>query len=100
LLPIPCRGAHRPGDPEQDPRAEGGDLESPAGRSEANRHGGADVLRAELHPDEVPPEGIVERRPPVVLEGEVECDEVYVVAGHKGHPKAVKKKAVLPDGDA
>jgi transposase len=45
-------------------------------------------------------EGIVARRPPVVLEGEVECDEVYVVAGHKGHPEAVKKKAVLPDGDA
>jgi len=45
-------------------------------------------------------QGIVDRRPPVVLEGEVECDEVYVVAGHKGHPEAVKKKAVLPDGDA
>jgi hypothetical protein len=43
--------------------------------------------------------GIVERRPPVVLEGEVECDEVYVVAGHKGHPEAVKKRAGLPDGD-
>jgi transposase-like protein len=43
-------------------------------------------------------QGIVERRPPVVLEGEVECDEVYVVAGHKGHPEAVKKKAALPDG--
>ena len=40
--------------------------------------------------------GIVERRPPVVLEGEVECDEVYVVAGHKGHPEAVKKKAGPP----
>ena len=37
-------------------------------------------------------EGIVARRPPAVLEGEVECDEVYVVAGHKGHPEAVKKK--------
>jgi hypothetical protein len=24
--------------------------------------------------------------------GEVECDEWYVVAGHKGHPEAVKKK--------
>jgi transposase-like protein len=45
-------------------------------------------------------QGIVDRRPPVVLEGEVECDEVYVVAGHKGHPEAVKKKADLPDGDA
>ena len=28
----------------------------------------------------------------VVLEGEVECDEVYVVAGHKGQPQAVVKK--------
>ena len=45
-------------------------------------------------------QGIVERRPPVVLEGEVECDEVYVVAGHKGHPEAVKKKGGLPAGDA
>ena len=35
-------------------------------------------------------QGIVDRRPPVVLEGEVECDEVYVGAGHKGHPEAVK----------
>jgi transposase-like protein len=41
-------------------------------------------------------QGIVERRPPVVLEGEVECDEVYVVAGHKGHPEAVKKKGGPP----
>jgi transposase-like protein len=45
-------------------------------------------------------QGIVDRRPPVALEGEVECDEVYVVAGHKGHPEAVKKKAGLPGGDA
>ncbi len=37
-------------------------------------------------------EGIVQRRPAVVLSGEVECDEVYVVAGHKGHPEAVLKK--------
>ena len=46
--------------------------------------------------------GIVNKRPAVVLEGEVECDEVYVVAGHKGQevyvvaghkgqPEAVKK---------
>ena len=45
-------------------------------------------------------EGIVARRPPVVLEGEVECDEVYVVAGHKGHPEAVKKKGGPPGEDA
>ena len=37
-------------------------------------------------------EGIVERKPEVRLSGEVECDEVYVVAGHKGHPAAVAKK--------
>jgi transposase len=40
-------------------------------------------------------QGIVDRRPAVVLEGEVECDEVYVVAGHKGNPEAVKKKGDL-----
>ena len=37
-------------------------------------------------------EGVVQRRPEVKLGGEVECDEVYVVAGHKGHPEAVRKK--------
>jgi transposase-like protein len=44
-------------------------------------------------------EGIVERKPEVRLGGEVECDEVYVVAGHKGHPEAVAKKGG-PDDDA
>jgi len=43
--------------------------------------------------------GIVARMPEVVLSGEVECDEVYVVAGHKGHPEAVKKKADGAGGD-
>ena len=42
-------------------------------------------------------EGIVVRKPEVTLTGEVECDEVYVVAGHKGHPEAVKKKAERGD---
>ncbi len=37
-------------------------------------------------------EGIVAGKPEVNLEGEVECDEVYVTAGHKGKPEAVKKK--------
>ena len=37
-------------------------------------------------------EGVVVRKPEVTLSGEVECDEVYVVAGHKGHPEAVRKK--------
>jgi transposase-like protein len=36
-------------------------------------------------------EGIVCRKPEVQLSGEVECDDVYVVAGHKGHPAAVAK---------
>ena len=44
-------------------------------------------------------QGIVDRRPPVALEGKAECDEVYVVAGHKGHPEAVRKKAALPEDD-
>ena len=37
-------------------------------------------------------EGIVQRKPAVTLSGEVECNEVSVVAGHKGHPEAVAKK--------
>ena len=41
--------------------------------------------------------GIVAQKPAVILEGEVECDEVYVVAGHKGQPDAVKKKAEKAD---
>jgi hypothetical protein len=36
-------------------------------------------------------QGIVVRKPDVQLSNEVECDEVYVVAGHKGNPEAVKK---------
>ena len=30
--------------------------------------------------------GLVAKLPPARLGGEVEIDEVYVVAGHKGHP--------------
>jgi transposase-like protein len=37
-------------------------------------------------------QGVVVKQPEPVLSGEVECDEVYVVAGHKGHPAAVKKR--------
>ncbi len=44
-------------------------------------------------------DGVVARQPAPRLSGEVEGDEVYVVAGHKGHPEAVKKKAVLSVGD-
>ena len=38
--------------------------------------------------------GVVAAQPEPSLSGEVECDEVYVVAGHQGQPEAVKKKAV------
>lgn len=37
--------------------------------------------------------GLVAKMPAVVLDGTVEVDEVYVVAGHEGHPAAVAKKA-------
>ena len=36
--------------------------------------------------------GVVEKKPEEQWSGEVECDEVSVVAGHKGHPETVKKK--------
>src|ERR687898_2599887 len=36
--------------------------------------------------------GLVAKTPEVLLEGEVEIDEVYVVAGHKGQPGAVVKR--------
>lgn len=44
--------------------------------------------------------GVVDRQPNPRLIGEVEFDEVYVVAGHKGKPAAVKKKdgKVVVDG--
>ncbi len=36
--------------------------------------------------------GLVAKAPEVELTGEVEIDEVYVVAGHKGQPAAVAKR--------
>jgi transposase-like protein len=41
--------------------------------------------------------GLAAKLPPARLEGEVEIDEVYVVAGHKGNPAAVAKKGVPAD---
>ena len=38
--------------------------------------------------------GIEQSKPQVKLSGAVECDEVYVTAGHKGKPEEVKKKVV------
>lgn len=43
--------------------------------------------------------GVETKKPPVRLTGQVECDEVYIVAGHKGQPEAVKKKGERLDAD-
>ena len=42
--------------------------------------------------------GLVAKAVPVRLEGEVEIDEVSVVAGHKGQPAAVAKRGVSAGG--
>ena len=39
-------------------------------------------------------QAIVSKKPEINLSGEVEFDEVYVTAGHKGQPDEVKKKVV------
>ena len=41
--------------------------------------------------------GLAAKTPEVTLEGEVEIDEVYVVAGHKGQPEDVAKSGGLGD---
>ena len=43
--------------------------------------------------------GLVAQIPEARLKGEVEIDEVYVVAGHKGQPAAVAKRGAR-GGDA
>ena len=43
-------------------------------------------------------QGLTAKAPAVVLQGEVEIDEVYVTAGHKGNPAAVAKKGVQVGG--
>jgi transposase-like protein len=43
--------------------------------------------------------GLAAKAPPVRLAGEVEIDEVYLVAGHKGQPAAVAKRGAS-DGAA
>ena len=48
--------------------------------NESDGHAMADALRG----------GIVQRRSKVRMSGVVECDEVYVVAGHKGRPDQIK----------
>lgn len=43
-------------------------------------------------------QGIALSQPAVNLSSEVECDEVYVTAGHKGNPEAVKKRGAKDGG--
>jgi len=45
-------------------------------------------------------DGLVAKVPEATLEGTVEADEVYVVAGHKGNPAAVQKKVGPGGADA
>ncbi len=37
-------------------------------------------------------EGMVKKKPKEIVSDEVECDEAYVVAGHKGQPVAIQEK--------
>jgi DNA-directed RNA polymerase subunit RPC12/RpoP len=67
------------------------------------KHGKDDAQELDLNRDDAHQmtsqlrEGVVRRKPKVTLGTDVECDEVYVVAGHKGNPGAVKKKVVKGD---
>jgi hypothetical protein len=45
-------------------------------------------------------QGIVLKKPAPTLTDEVECDEVYIVAGHKGKPDEVIKKGGAAGADA
>jgi transposase-like protein len=45
-------------------------------------------------------QGIIAQQPSSTLSGEGECDEVYIVAGHKGQPDEVAKKGALDDDGA
>ena len=44
-------------------------------------------------------QGTVTQAPSPTLSDEVECDEVYIVAGHKGQPNEVAKKGAPVEGD-
>jgi transposase-like protein len=44
-------------------------------------------------------QGIVTKAPSPTLSGEVECDEVYLVAGHQGQSDEVAKKGAPVEGD-
>ena len=44
-------------------------------------------------------QGMVAKKPSPTLTAEVECDEVYIVAGHKGKSEAVAKRGGADDAD-
>src|SRR5215831_18221172 len=44
-------------------------------------------------------QGIVRKKPSPTFTDAVECDEVYIVAGHKGKPEAVEKKGGAAGAD-
>ena len=44
--------------------------------------------------------GIVEKKPEVILSGEVEVDELYLIAGFKGQPAEVRQRGDLVVQDA
>jgi len=63
----------------------------------------AQIAKAlDLHPSDVHQmtcqlrQGMVAKKPSPTLRNEVECDEVYIVAGHKGKPDAVAKVTIKP----
>jgi transposase-like protein len=65
------------------------------GLNRSNRQIAAELEMSETQTHEMTTtlrHGITDQEPSIRLEGTVECDEVYVVAGHKGHPDSVKKK--------
>jgi hypothetical protein len=59
----------------------------------------------DLHPSDAHPmtgqlrQGIVSKKSAPILSDEVECDEVSIVAGHKGQPDTVKKKGGVDGAD-
>jgi hypothetical protein len=59
----------------------------------------------DLHPSDVHQmtcqlrQGIVSKKSTPTLRDKVECDEVYIVAGHKGQPDEVAKKGATDGAD-
>ena len=44
-------------------------------------------------------QGVVAKKPAPTLTDEVECDEVYIVAGHQGQPEEVAKQGGADGAD-